>query len=117
LRNSVLCLVLGVGLLAGTSIAHGQTPMPTLVAQAPVTVPPSGVLVTQPPAPVAVPPSGVLVTPPTADRRAVVDVLRRLSDLSQQPLIVRDVSEIEINPLAATENGALALDALIVLHS
>ena len=51
------------------------------------------------------------------DRRAVVDVLRRLSDLSQQPLIVRDVSEIEINPLAATENGALALDALIVLHS
>jgi succinyl-CoA synthetase beta subunit len=55
--------------------------------------------------------------PAPADRRAVVDVLRRLSDLSQQPLIVRDVSEIEINPLAATENGALALDALIVLHS
>jgi len=51
------------------------------------------------------------------DRRAVVDVLRRLSDLSQQPLIVRDISEIEINPLVATENGVLALDALIVLHS
>ena len=48
MRNSVLCLVLGVGLLAGTSIAHAQSPMPTLVAQAPVPIPPSGVLVTQP---------------------------------------------------------------------
>lgn len=51
-----------------------------------------------------------------ADRGAVVDVLRRLSDLSQQRLIARDISEIEINPLAVTENGVLALDALIVLH-
>src|SRR5215831_5369697 len=52
-----------------------------------------------------------------ADRGAVVDVLRRLSDLSQESFIARDISEIEINPLAATENGVLALDALIVLHS
>ena len=51
-----------------------------------------------------------------ADRGAVVDVLRRLSDLSQQRLIARDISEIEINPHADTENGVLALDALIVLH-
>jgi succinyl-CoA synthetase beta subunit len=51
------------------------------------------------------------------NRRAIVDVLRRLSDLCQQPLIVRDISEIEINPLAATENDVLALDALIVLRS
>jgi len=50
------------------------------------------------------------------DRRAVVDVLRRLSDLSQQSLIARDISEIEINPLAATEDGVVALDALIVLR-
>ena len=71
MRNSVLCLVLGVGLLAGTLIAHGQTPMPTLVAQAPVTVPPSGVLVTQPPAPVPIPPSGVLVTQPNPEGHTV----------------------------------------------
>jgi hypothetical protein len=71
LRNSVLCLVLGVGLLAGTLIAHAQTPRPTLVAQAPVTVPPSGVLMTQPPAPVAVPPSGALVTQPNPEGHTV----------------------------------------------
>jgi acetate---CoA ligase (ADP-forming) len=51
------------------------------------------------------------------DRQAVIDVVRRLSNLSQQPAIARDISEIEINPLAVTENGVLALDALIVLHS
>lgn len=51
------------------------------------------------------------------DRRAVVDVLRALSDLSQQPAVAREISEIEINPLAVTESGALALDALIVLRS
>jgi outer membrane immunogenic protein len=62
MRKSVSCLALGVGLVAGTLNAQGQTHGPTFVAQPPVTVPPSGVLVTQPPAPVAVPPSGVLVT-------------------------------------------------------
>jgi hypothetical protein len=70
-RNSVFCLVLGVGPLAGTLIAHAQTLRPTLVAQAPVTAPPSGVLVTQPPAPVPVPPSGVLVTQPSPQGHAV----------------------------------------------
>jgi hypothetical protein len=69
LRNSIV--VLGVGLLAGTSIAYGQTPKPTLVAQAPITVPPSGVLVTPPLAPVAVPPSGVLVTQPSLETHTV----------------------------------------------
>jgi len=52
-----------------------------------------------------------------SNRRAVVDVLRRHSELSIEPAIMRDISEIEINPLAVTEAGALALDALIVLRS
>jgi outer membrane immunogenic protein len=65
MRKRVPCLAFGVGLVAGTLNAQGQTHGPTFVAQAPVTVPPSGVLVTQPPAPVDVPPSGVLVTQPT----------------------------------------------------
>ena len=67
-------LALGIGLLTGTLFASGQTPSPTVVAQAPVTAPPSGVLVTPPPAPVPVPPSGVLVTPPTVERHAVTTV-------------------------------------------
>jgi outer membrane immunogenic protein len=74
MRNSVSCLALGVWLVAGTLIAHGQTPGRIIIAQAPVTVPPSGVLVTQSPAPVAVPPSGVLVMQPPAKRRTVARV-------------------------------------------
>jgi len=69
MKNAVSCLALGIGLLAWTLFAFGQTPSPTLVAQAPAFAPPSGVLITQPPAPVAVPPSGVL---PTVERRAVI---------------------------------------------
>jgi succinyl-CoA synthetase beta subunit len=49
--------------------------------------------------------------------QAVADVLRRLSDLSQQPTVMRELSEIELNPLAVTDTSALALDALIVLRS
>ena len=84
MRRSVSCLTLGVGLVVGTLNAQGQTHGPTNVAQAPVTVPPSGVLPSNPPAPVAVPPSGVLATQPlvsvaappsgvpaTVERRAV----------------------------------------------
>jgi hypothetical protein len=74
MKNGVSYLALGVGLLTGTLFAYGQTPSPMLLAQAPVTVPPSGVLVTQPPAPVAVPPSGVLVTQPMIERRTVATV-------------------------------------------
>ena len=51
-----------------------------------------------------------------ANRQALADVVRRLSDLSQQAAIMREVSEIEINPLVVTAEGALALDALIVLR-
>jgi hypothetical protein len=71
MNNRVSCLALGIGLLAGTLFAFGRTPSPTLVAQAPASAPPSGVLITEPPAPVAVPPSGVLETQPTVERRAV----------------------------------------------
>jgi outer membrane immunogenic protein len=71
MRNSVSYLALGVGLTVGSLNAQGQTPAPTFVAQAPVPVPPSGVLEAQPPAPVAVPPSGVLVTQPQTKRRTV----------------------------------------------
>jgi hypothetical protein len=82
MRNSVFCLVLGIGLLAGILIAHAQTPRPTLVAQASVTAPPSGVLATQPPAPVTVPPSGVLLTQPSRESHTVatapVKITRRV---------------------------------------
>ena len=53
-------LAVGIGLLAATSLAIGQTPSRTLVAQVTGTVPPSGVLTAPPSAPVSVPPSGVL---------------------------------------------------------
>jgi succinyl-CoA synthetase beta subunit len=53
---------------------------------------------------------------PPSNRRAVGEAMRRLSDLSQQPQIRRDVSEIEINPLRIDEQGVLALDALVVLR-
>jgi hypothetical protein len=56
-------LALGVGLVAGTANAQGET-QPIFIVEAPVTVPPSGVLMAQPPAPVAMPPSGVLMTQP-----------------------------------------------------
>jgi succinyl-CoA synthetase beta subunit len=52
-----------------------------------------------------------------ADRAALADVLRRLSDLAQIPQVAHDILEIEINPLVIGEHGVLALDALIVLRS
>jgi hypothetical protein len=66
MRKRVSYLAPGVGLVAGTPNAQGETHLPIFIAEAPVTAPPSGVLVTQLPAPVAVPPSGVLITRPTA---------------------------------------------------
>jgi hypothetical protein len=62
MKTGVPYLALGIGLLTETSLALGQTPSPTLVAQVTGSVPPSGVLTTPPLAPVAVPPSGVLTT-------------------------------------------------------
>jgi acetyl-CoA synthetase (ADP-forming) len=60
--------------------------------------------------------AGVRGRPP-ADRAALANVLRSLSDLSQLPEVAREISEIEINPLVVGEHGVLALDALIVLRS
>jgi hypothetical protein len=84
MKNGLSYLARGV-LLTGTFIAYAQTHGPTAVAQSPATAPPSGVLVTQPPAPVAVPPSGVLVTPPTAERRAVATELVKTGQKERTP--------------------------------
>jgi succinyl-CoA synthetase beta subunit len=51
-----------------------------------------------------------------ADRAALKQAIRRLSDLALQPRIVREIADIEINPLTVTHEGVLALDALIVLR-
>jgi hypothetical protein len=62
MRKKASYLTPGAGLLSRTSNAQGQTHGAVSIAEAPVPVPLSGVLLTQPPAPVAVPPSGVLIT-------------------------------------------------------
>ena len=56
MRNSIPLITLGVALMAGASVAHAQTvetivtpaPGPAIIAQGPVAVPPSGVLLAQP---------------------------------------------------------------------
>jgi hypothetical protein len=68
MRGGVSCVALGFSLLIETSFALGETNSAMLVAQGPSSAPPSGVLVTPPPAPVSVPPSGVV---PSVERHAV----------------------------------------------
>jgi hypothetical protein len=58
--NGVSYLALGIGLLTETSFAFGQVASQMTIAQVTGSVPPSGVLMTPPPAPVGVPSSGVL---------------------------------------------------------
>ncbi|HOI75088.1 MAG TPA: acetate--CoA ligase family protein [Syntrophales bacterium] len=50
---------------------------------------------------------------PGADRKALVDVLERLSFLA---LEIPDIAELDINPLMASAEGCLAVDARIVWH-
>ena len=71
MRNIISTIALGVALAAGTSAAQAQTmvetvvtpaPGPLVIAQAPVTVPPSGVLLAQPAPTVATAPVETLET-------------------------------------------------------
>ncbi|PKN35404.1 MAG: CoA-binding protein [Deltaproteobacteria bacterium HGW-Deltaproteobacteria-19] len=50
---------------------------------------------------------------PGIDRKAVIDVLERLSFLA---LDIPDIAELDINPLMASPEGCLAVDARIVWH-
>ena len=60
MKGGLSCAALAFGLLTETLFALGQTTNPTAIAQGPSSAPPSGVLMTPPPAPVLLPPSGVL---------------------------------------------------------
>jgi hypothetical protein len=62
MKGGLSGVALAFGLLTETLFALGQTTNPMAVAQGPSSPPPSGVLMTPPPAPVLVPPSGVLST-------------------------------------------------------
>jgi hypothetical protein len=50
---------------------------------------------------------------PGADRKALIDVLERLSFLA---LEIPDIAELDVNPLMASPEGCLAVDARIVWH-
>jgi acetyl-CoA synthetase (ADP-forming) len=54
---------------------------------------------------------------PAANRPALKDAIRCMSELAEHPAIIAEISEIEINPLTVTAEAVLALDALIVLRS
>ena len=54
---------------------------------------------------------------PPADRDSLKGAIRALSAFGAHRAIAAGISEIEINPLIATERGVVALDALVLLHS
>jgi succinyl-CoA synthetase beta subunit len=54
---------------------------------------------------------------PPADRDSLKGAIRALSAFGTHPAIAAGISEIEINPLIATERGVVALDALVLLRS
>jgi acyl-CoA synthetase (NDP forming) len=51
---------------------------------------------------------------PKADRTALVDVIMRVQRMAMD--LHAELAELDINPLAALPNGAVALDALAVAH-
>jgi acetyl-CoA synthetase (ADP-forming) len=54
---------------------------------------------------------------PPADRDSLKGAIRALSAFGAHRAIAAGISEIEINPLIATECGVVALDALVLLRS
>jgi acetate---CoA ligase (ADP-forming) len=50
------------------------------------------------------------------NERGLGAMLERLSELSKLPEVQRQIEELEINPIVVSEQGPVALDALIVLH-
>ena len=87
MRNSISVMALGVALVAGTSVAHAQavetivTPAPgaAVIAQGPVAVPPSGVLLAQPAPVVAAAPVETVETVRTVRSTAPRTVTRHVT--------------------------------------
>jgi hypothetical protein len=87
MRNSISVMAVGVALVAGTSVAHAQAvetivtpaPGPAVIAQGPVAVPPSGVLVAQPAPIVAAAPVETVETVRTVRSTAPRTVTRHVT--------------------------------------
>ena len=119
MKNGVYYIALGIGLLTETAL--GQTPSPTIVAQSPTTLRPSGVLTAPPPAPVAVPPSGVL---PTIERRAVttlpfktaqkIQTAKRAKPVAMHRHVVRSAAGRKSTTRTATGDQSIAVTPPVV---
>jgi hypothetical protein len=87
MRNSISLTTLGVALMAGASVGHAQTvetivtpaPGPAIIAQGPVAVPPSGVLLAQPAPVVAAAPAATVETVRTVRTTAPRTVTRHVT--------------------------------------
>jgi hypothetical protein len=123
MKSGAYYLALGIGLLSEMSFASQQRPSPILVAQVTGSVPPSGVLITPPPAPVAVPPSGVLAT---VERRTVttlpfktaqkLQTTKRATPVRTRRHIVhwRSASRPETTTPTATVDQSVAATPLVI---
>ncbi len=52
---------------------------------------------------------------PVVQKTALVEAIRRLGELARYPAVAARIREIDINPLLATAEGVVALDAFVVL--